>query len=261
MENMEPEESSSEVRPELVRLSLSPASSPGSLSSEEDFDPHVTTTGRAAPPTLGLRELASMRRHDRAAQKAQAKPPTGVLSGTSASATPVATGGIQLLKAVNPTDDQLPFASDVEIRGWRIVGGKRWTDQARVGAYVVFEIIITLRVGGTMTLLRRYTDFVLLHNALLRVYPDLKNAIPPIPPKKASRFSERVLESRKVALQRFLRGVMLHPVMGRAGDEVVVGEWVLGKRATNGQSVQGGSRTAQETPIGPPTLSSQLSGD
>ena len=131
-------EGPSEARAELVRLSLSPASSPDSLTSEEDFDPLVTATDHATPPTLGLRELASMRRHDKAAQKARAKPSTSLLSGTSASATAAAAaaGGIQLLKAMNPTDDQLPFASDVEIKGWRIVGGKSWTDQARVGAYV-----------------------------------------------------------------------------------------------------------------------------
>lgn len=43
---------------------------------------------------------------------------------------------IELLKALGPERESAPFARDVEIRGWKTVGGKSWTDGAKVGAYV-----------------------------------------------------------------------------------------------------------------------------
>ena len=44
-------------------------------------------------------------------------------------------------------DDVTPFARDVCIKGWRVVGGKTWTDKAKVGAYVgeCFAGLLTLR--------------------------------------------------------------------------------------------------------------------
>jgi hypothetical protein len=38
-----------------------------------------------------------------------------------------------------------PFARDVKIDGWKMVGGKTWTDKAKLGSYVVYEIDIALQ--------------------------------------------------------------------------------------------------------------------
>lgn len=46
--------------------------------------------------------------------------------------------GIQLLKATRRTEEghRYPFARDVLIGGWKVVGGEKWADAAKVGAYV-----------------------------------------------------------------------------------------------------------------------------
>lgn len=64
-----------------------------------------------------------------------------------------------------------PFAREVAILGWQVVGGTDFVASARVGAYVVYEIEIDLRNGSKVTILRRYTEFVRLHKALCRAFP------------------------------------------------------------------------------------------
>ncbi|WOO80973.1 PX domain-containing protein YPT35 [Vanrija pseudolonga] len=122
-----------------------------------------------------------------------------------------------------------PFAREVAIAGWQVVGGKDFVATARVGAYVVYEIEIDLRNGSKVTILRRYTEFVRLHKALCRAFPHLKQTIPPLPGKNhMSKFQPEFLEERRPRLQRFIRTVMLHPEMGVGGNDSVVGQWVLG---------------------------------
>lgn len=118
----------------LTRLSASPASSTSSLTSSSSFDPHAdptpgessksksTSTHNDHPQVLGLRELARMRRHERRARR-EAKSPT---QGKNE---------VRLISVIGPGTD-LPFAKEVEIKGWRVVGGKSWTDLGRIGAYV-----------------------------------------------------------------------------------------------------------------------------
>ncbi|CAK9782147.1 unnamed protein product [Cutaneotrichosporon oleaginosum] len=64
-----------------------------------------------------------------------------------------------------------PFAAEVAIKGWQVVGGKSWDDSAKVGAYVVYDIEIALRNGTTLSITRRYTEFVRLRDTLRRAYP------------------------------------------------------------------------------------------
>lgn len=85
-----------------------------------------------------------------------------------------------------------PFAAEVLIKGWQVVGGKSFDDSAKVGAYVgecvrrrtgegrrgvwtrltvVYDIEITLRNGSHVSILRRYTEFVRLRDALRKAYP------------------------------------------------------------------------------------------
>jgi hypothetical protein len=42
-----------------------------------------------------------------------------------------------------------------------------------------------------------------------------------------ARFSDKFLSERQPRLQRFLRGVLLHPEMGRAGERSIAGKWVV----------------------------------
>jgi hypothetical protein len=137
----------------LTRLSASPASSTSSLTSSSSFDPHADPSlGESSKSAtehvqvLGLRELARMRRHERRARKEANKPTQG-------------RNEVRLISVIGPETD-LPFAKEVEIKGWRVVGGKSWTDLGRIGAYVgqstagrvvggadilVYDIEVTLR--------------------------------------------------------------------------------------------------------------------
>lgn len=108
----------------LARSSSS-RSSRSSLTSDEITFDHTAPTSEIEPgsgkePTLGLRELASM-----------------ALSGLRQAEHSVdVPQEIRLLKALGPEPETAPFARAVEIKGWKVVGGKSWTDQGKVGAYV-----------------------------------------------------------------------------------------------------------------------------
>ncbi|BEJ02588.1 hypothetical protein CcaverHIS631_0703830 [Cutaneotrichosporon cavernicola] len=112
-----------------------------------------------------------------------------------------------------------PFAAEVVIKGWQVVGGKSWDDSAKVGAYVVYEIEIALRSGTTVLIMRRYTEF------------HLRRTIPPLPGKNhMHKLSPEFLQDRRPRLQRFLRTVALHPEMGQ-GDGAF-SRWVLASGST-----------------------------
>lgn len=96
-----------------------------------------------------------MRKQERKADKEARDPETR----------PKGLSQVKLVSAVIGPGTDLPFASEVEIKGWRVVGGKSWTDLGRIGAYVggyqlshrmiqgelmpvVYDIEITLRGVG-----------------------------------------------------------------------------------------------------------------
>jgi hypothetical protein len=55
-----------------------------------------------------------------------------------------------------------------------------------------------------------------------------------------ARFSDKFLSERQPRLQRFLRGVLLHPEMGRAGERSIAGKWVVDADArADGKPVEG----------------------
>ena len=70
-----------------------------------------------------------MRRHERRLTKESSQQIENVSFGKSHSQ-------VRLVSAVIGAGTELPFASDVQIKGWRVVGGKSWTDLGRIGAYV-----------------------------------------------------------------------------------------------------------------------------
>lgn len=70
-----------------------------------------------------------------------------------------------------------------------------------------------------ITVLRRFSHFVMLHTALSRRLPGI--ALPPLPEKQyAGRFSEDFVEARRGDLERYLNKIVRHPVVRYA--EIVV---------------------------------------
>ncbi len=124
--------SSMNSKPVLVQLSTtSSRSSYSSLSSEDvTFDhtasPSEAESGSGKERTLGLRQLASMALSEGKPSTVTSEPPPR----------------IELRKALGPEPESAPFAKDVKIKGWKTVGGKSWTDRAKVGAYVGRSISI-----------------------------------------------------------------------------------------------------------------------
>jgi hypothetical protein len=140
----------------LEPLSRSPSPS-GSLSSSASFDPHLIDQPRtpagpssyaqpeAVRPTLGLRELASMAYSDRQARKAR-KDSSGdttytyavshSLPGSTRGSLDVPRRPIEMRRGNSEDGGVGAFAREVVITGHKVVGGKTWTDKARMGAYV-----------------------------------------------------------------------------------------------------------------------------
>ena len=70
-----------------------------------------------------------------------------------------------------------------------------------------------------ITVMRRFSHFVMLHTALSRRLPGI--ALPPLPEKQyAGRFSEDFVEARRGDLERYLNKIVRHPVVRYA--EIVV---------------------------------------
>lgn len=64
---------------------------------------------------------------------------------------------------------------------------------------------------ASVTVLRRFSHFVVLHTALTRRLPGI--ALPPLPEKQyAGRFSDDFVEARRGDLERYLNKVVRHPV-------------------------------------------------
>lgn len=127
----------------LTRLSASPSPSSSSFSSSSSFDPHAHPDEKepeagAGPSTLGLRELAKMRKEERRRKKVSTTS-TGTGDDSPHRQGTPGRGGrqeVKLVSSVIGAGTDLPFATDVQIRGWKIVGGRSWTDIGRIGAYV-----------------------------------------------------------------------------------------------------------------------------
>jgi hypothetical protein len=86
-----------------------------------------------------LRELARMRRHERRA-KNRSKEQDATDENCKRTE-------VRLVSAVIGQGTELPFTREVVIKGWKVVGGKSWTDLGRIGAYV-----------GTSRLLQRFSQ-------------------------------------------------------------------------------------------------------
>lgn len=70
-----------------------------------------------------------------------------------------------------------------------------------------------------ITVIRRFSHFVMLHTALSRRLPGI--ALPPLPEKQyAGRFSDDFVEARRGDLERYLNKIVRHPVVRYA--EIVI---------------------------------------
>lgn len=49
------------------------------------------------------------------------------------------------------------YAKEVVVKGWKVVGGSKWTDIGRVGAYVVYDVEISVRDVSLFGWTRRIT--------------------------------------------------------------------------------------------------------
>ncbi|TPX36655.1 hypothetical protein SmJEL517_g01340 [Synchytrium microbalum] len=68
-----------------------------------------------------------------------------------------------------------------------------------------------------VSVVRRYRDFLWLYTQLLTKYPGI--VVPPVPEKAAlGRFSDDFVESRRGALERFLRRTASHPILSNESD-------------------------------------------
>jgi sorting nexin-9/18/33 len=62
-----------------------------------------------------------------------------------------------------------------------------------------------------VTVHRRFSQFVFLHNTLTRLFPGI--ALPPLPAKQyAGRFNDAFVEARRGELQRYLNKIVKHPI-------------------------------------------------
>nr|XP_022334197.1 sorting nexin-24-like [Crassostrea virginica] len=72
-------------------------------------------------------------------------------------------------------------------------------------SYTVFTIeVCIVSTGKTITVQKRYSEFEMLHKQLKK-----QMKTPEFPPKKMMKFSNKVLEQRRLALQTYLQGVAL----------------------------------------------------
>ncbi|KAK9386514.1 Phox homologous domain-containing protein [Lipomyces mesembrius] len=112
------------------------------------------------------------------------------------------------------------------------VNGKIWARSAwagdysivagagKAGAYVTWLCVIETVEGRTIRFRKRYSEFCQLQNALSGEFPQLRAAIPGLPPKSIiSKFRPAFLEERRRGLEYFLACIVLNPVF--AGSTVV----------------------------------------
>lgn len=81
-----------------------------------------------------------------------------------------------------------------------------------ISQYISYKVNVTVNEDGKTTqstTVRRYKDFVWLHNALFQAFPG--TLIPPLPEKAVvGRFTEDFIKERQIGLQDFLKKVVSH---------------------------------------------------
>ena len=93
-----------------------------------------------------------------------------------------------------------------------LVEDERDAEERRGGNDDQSETIATVDSPlARITVLRRFSHFVVLHTALTRRLPGI--ALPPLPEKQYSgRFSDDFVEARRGDLERYINKIVRHPV-------------------------------------------------
>lgn len=118
-------------------------------------------------------------------------------------------------------DDDIPFARDVLVRGFNVVGEKS-------RGFVCYDVRVITTPGTTISILRRFSSFLQLRQSLASERPMHASLLPPLPPKRTGllhKYASHHLEKRRRALQRWLVVVMLDR---RWGTTKSLREWVVG---------------------------------
>ena len=109
------------------------------------------------------------------------------------------------------------WAKAISIDGFVIVRG----NPTGIGAYVVWNIAVQTLDGGPITIRKRYSEFDILRQKLVKAFPQSTRAsLPPLPPKSAIyKFRPKFLEQRKAGLNHFLNCILLNP--DYSGSDIV----------------------------------------
>ncbi|KAJ1942284.1 hypothetical protein EC988_006533, partial [Linderina pennispora] len=146
--------------------------------------------------------------------------PDAVLSPSGDPLTqPLATLRLVNDSADTDTHHRRTYCNDVRIVGWTTTGHG-------LDVHTEFKVFAHLSAGGNVTVMRRYTDFVVLREVLCERYRTFRKRIPHLPHKQAfGKFDDQFLKKRESGLQFFLAYVVLHPVIGAS---TVVRQWFEG---------------------------------
>ncbi|CAG8490586.1 798_t:CDS:2 [Paraglomus occultum] len=103
------------------------------------------------------------------------------------------------------------------------------SDPLRVGAgygsYIEYTCTVKGPEGTSITVRKRYSEFVKLRTQLSKAQPHFKNLIPKLPPKKVvGKFGTAFVERRRKDLEYFLTYILLHPTLGATP---VVRKWFM----------------------------------
>ncbi|ORY03198.1 Phox-like protein [Basidiobolus meristosporus CBS 931.73] len=96
-----------------------------------------------------------------------------------------------------------------------------------VGSYTAYTCITKTSRGGSITVKKRYSEFVMLRKLVIKYFKPFKKGIPKLPEKKTvGRFNPDFIEGRRKGLEYFLAYVLLHPIIG---GSAIVRKWFLGQ--------------------------------
>ncbi|KAI8994857.1 hypothetical protein BDB01DRAFT_831800 [Pilobolus umbonatus] len=137
----------------------------------------------------------------------------------SSQSTPVLGGPAQInfYKNDNEDNEHFVYASDATVDHPLKIG-------VGYGSYVCYNCTVLNDKMAPITVIKRYSDFVDLREALIKQYPLLKKSIPKLPPKKmVGKFTPTFVEQRRRELEYFFKYVVLHPTLGASS---VVKNWI-----------------------------------
>ncbi|ORX97327.1 Phox-like protein [Basidiobolus meristosporus CBS 931.73] len=123
------------------------------------------------------------------------------------------------LETENPHHSEV-FAEDVSVTNPTRIG-------QGVGSYTVYTCIAKTPRGGSITIQKRYSEFVMLRRLITKHFRPYRKGIPMLPKKKAvGRFKPEFIEGRRKGLEYFMAYILLHPVIG---GSPIIRKWFLGQ--------------------------------